>query len=118
MELHALMVTAITALISSTVAAVVSSVVTKVKTARAKDQEAREAAQADAEETRGMLRELIRMTCRLCIYDEHFSIDEKLDAYEIYRDNGWNHQTKTHMDELVGGDVDEYLEKHERKVAR
>ena len=55
------------------------------------------------------------MTCRLAIYDEHFSVDEKLDAYTIYRNNGGNHQTKTYMDDLVGSDVDDYIEKHRKK---
>ena len=38
---------------------------------------------------------------------------KKLDAYVVYRDKcKGNHQTKTYMDDLVGCDVDEYIEKH------
>lgn len=99
----------ITALVSSVIAAVVSAVVVKIKMVRK--------ATDDAKKENNELKELIlqntKMTCRLAIYDEHFSIDEKLSAYEIYRSHGWNHQTKTYMDEVVGGDVDEYLERHE-----
>lgn len=99
----------ITALVSSVIAAIVSAVVMKIKMVKK--------ATDDAKKDRNELKELIlqntKMTCRVAIYDEHFSIDEKLSAYEIYRSHGWNHQTKTYMDELVGGDVDEYLERHE-----
>ncbi len=117
--MHPFIATAVTALISSLVAAIVSAVITKVKTIRAKDLEAAEKARAEAEklkEENAQIREdlnnMILMTSRMCIYDEHFSIDEKLDAYKIYRSKGGNHQTKQHMDELVGCDVDEYLERH------
>lgn len=49
------------------------------------------------------------ITLRMAIYDEHFDIDEKLEAYLLYRDRGGNHRTKTYMDEQVGMDVDEFL---------
>ena len=52
------------------------------------------------------------MTCRTAIYDEHFSIDEKISAYIVYRDQGQNHHTKTYMDKQVGCDIDEYIERH------
>lgn len=99
----------ITALISSVIAAIVSAVVMKIKMVR----KATDDAKRDSAELRELILQNTKMTCRLAIYDEHFSIDEKLSAYEIYRSHGWNHQTKTYMDELVGGDVDEYLERHE-----
>ena len=98
-----------TALISSVIAAVVSTVVTKIKMVR----KATDDAKKESRELKEIILQNTKMTCRLAIYDEHFSIDEKLSAYEIYRSHGWNHQTKTYMDELVGGDVDEYLARHE-----
>jgi len=112
--MHPFIATAVTALISSVVAAIVSAVITKVKTVRAKDVEAAEKAKAENAQIRKDLNDLMLMTSRMCIYDEHFSIDEKLDAYKIYRSKGGNHQTKQHMDELVGCDVDEYLERHSK----
>jgi len=51
----------------------------------------------------------------MAVYDEHFNIDEKVEAYGIYRDMGGNHQTKTYMDGLVGCDIDEYIERHRKK---
>ena len=99
----------VTALVSSVIAAIVSAVVMKIKMIRKTTEDARKS----SEELRELILQNTKMTCRLAIYDEHFSIDEKLSAYEIYRSHGWNHQTKTYMDELVGGDVDEYLERHE-----
>lgn len=100
----------VTALVSSVIAAIVSAVVMKIKMVRK--------ATADAKKSNEELKSLIlqntKMTCRMTIYDEHFSIDEKLEAYTIYRDKcHGNHQTKQFMDELVGCDVDEYLKSHE-----
>ncbi len=101
--------TIITALVSSVVGALVGAVVSKIKTIKAKDEQAA----ADAQSMMEMQRMNLTMTCRMAIYDEHFTTDEKLDAYVIYRDTcHGNHQTKMHMDQLVGCDVDEYLEKH------
>lgn len=95
----------ITSIITSTIAAIVGAlvgaIVSKAKTIN------REA--ADFHE---MQKQTLIMTCRLTIYNEHFSVDEKLEAYKIYRAHGGNHQTKIYMDELVGSDVDEYIEKH------
>lgn len=54
------------------------------------------------------------MTYRMAVYDEHFTVDEKLQAYRLYRDAGGNHQTKAYMDSLLGQDVDVYLEKHDK----
>ncbi|MBQ3339449.1 MAG: hypothetical protein IJG82_07690 [Atopobiaceae bacterium] len=103
-----LVTTAITALVSSLVGALVGALVSKVKTVRIQAEEA----EAEAEELKSMIAQNTVLTCRMAIYDEHFSVDEKLEAYKIYRDRGGNHQTKKYMDKLVGGDVDEYLEKH------
>ena len=99
----------ITALVSSVIAAIVSAVVMKIKMVR----KATDDAKRESAELRELILQNTKMTCRLAIYDEHFSIDEKLSAYELYRSHGWNHQTKTYMDEVVGGDVDEYLTRHE-----
>lgn len=100
----------VTALVSSVIAAIVSAVVMKIKIVRK--------ATADAKKSNEELKELVlqntKMTCRMVIYDDHFSLDEKLEAYVIYRDTCHaNHQTKRYMDRLLGCDVDEYLEKHE-----
>ena len=100
--------TIITALISSLVGALVGALVSKLKTAAA----AVDDAKRERAEMKEIMEQNIVMTCRMAIYDEHFTVDEKLDAYEIYRSYGGNHQTKKYMDNLVGCDVDEYLEKH------
>lgn len=97
--------TAITALISSLIGAIVAALVTKFKTMT-----------KDSADMREMQRQNLTMTCRMAIYDEHFSVDEKIDAYIIYRDTcHGNHQTKRFMDELIDGDVDEYIETHRKK---
>ena len=98
----------ITSLVSSVVGAIVGAVVSKIKTVKNHSDQARE----DAADMREMLTQNTLMTCRMAIYDEHFSIDEKLDAYKVYRSRGGNHQTKTYMDGLVGGDVDDYIARH------
>jgi len=68
--------------------------------------------QRSAAEMRELIRQNTIMTCRMAIYNDHFSIDEKISAYIIYRDQGQNHHTKTYMDEQVGGDIDKYIERH------
>lgn len=103
--------TIITALISSLVGALVGALVSKIKTVRNAADDARKS----NDELKAIMQQNIVMTCRLAIYDNHFSVDEKLDAYEIYRDYGGNHQTKRYMDNLVGCDVDEYIERHRKK---
>ena len=105
-----LLSTATTALVSSIMGAVVGALVSKIKTAR----RAADDAKHESEELKELMKQNIVMTCRLTIYDDHFSVDEKLDAYSIYREYGGNHQTKTYMDDLVGCDVDDYLEKHRK----
>lgn len=102
--MEVLALTAFTALISSVVAAIVGALVSKLKTTT-----------KEAAENREIQRQTLMMICRIAIYDEHFTVDEKLDAYEIYRDAGGNHQTKKYMDKLVGSDVDDYIEKHRKK---
>lgn len=106
-----LVMTSVTALVSSLMGALVGALVSKLKTVRA--------ASDDAKKERAELREIMEqnivMTCRMAIYDNHFSVDEKLDAYEIYRAYGGNHQTKQFMDQQLGCDVDEYIERHRKK---
>jgi uncharacterized membrane protein YhiD involved in acid resistance len=63
-------------------------------------------------EMRELLKQNTIMTCRMAIYNDHFSVDEKISAYIIYRKQGQNHHTKKYMDELVGCDIDEYIERH------
>ena len=106
--MDALLATALTAFISSAVGAIVGALVSKIKTVRRQGEEQKR----EAEDLKLMITQNTVMTCRMAVYDEHFSIDEKLEAYKIYRSRGGNHKTKTYMDDLVGGDVDEYLEKH------
>lgn len=55
---------------------------------------------------------------RMAVYDEHFSVDEKLEAYVLYRAAGGNHKTKEYMDSLIGEDVDVYLEHHGKEDGR
>lgn len=103
MEVFAM--TAFTALISSLVGALVGALVSKVKTST-----------NDARDMREMQIMNLKMTCRMAIYDEHFTTDEKIEAYIVYRDKCHaNHQTKKFMDGLVGCDIDEYIEKHHIK---
>lgn len=99
-----LITTAITAFISSAVGALVGALVSKIKTST-----------TEARDMREMQIMNLKMTCRMAIYDEHFTTDEKIDAYIVYRDKcHGNHQTKKFMDELVGCDIDEYIEKHKK----
>ena len=104
--------TAMTALISSVVGAFVATVVSQLKQAGSNSNEEKAKAKKEADDLKLMVTQNTLMTCRLVIYSDKFSVDEKLDAYVIYRDRGGNHQTKTYMDNLVGSDVDEYIEKH------
>lgn len=103
--MEVLAMTAFTALISSVVGALVGALVSKLKTTT-----------NDAREMREMQIMNLKMTCRMAIYDEHFTTDEKIEAYIVYRDKCHaNHQTKKFMDSLVGCDIDEYIEKHHIK---
>ena len=110
MNMEAFITIVISSLISSTIGAIVAAIVSKIKLVR----KASEDAKRGNKELMELMQQNILMTCRMAIYDEHFSVDEKLDAYTVYRDNGGNHQTKTYMDKLVSCDVDEYLEKHRK----
>lgn len=60
------------------------------------------------------LKRIELITYRMAIYDDHFDIDEKLEAYELYRNRGGNHRTKAYMDEKLGMDVDEFLDHRNR----
>lgn len=103
--METLLINALTALISALIGAIVGAIVARIKTAT-----------KDATDMREMQRQNLKMTCRMAIYDDHFTIDEKLDAYVIYRDTcRGNHTTKTYLDGLVGCDVDEYIEKHRKE---
>lgn len=96
--------TIITALISSLVGALVGALVSKAKTTKKAIETEREV---------NLL--TLTMVCRLAIYSDKFSVDEKIEAYIVYRDICHeNHQTKTYMDKLVGMDVDEYIERHRK----
>ncbi|MBQ9042296.1 MAG: hypothetical protein IJ111_05715 [Eggerthellaceae bacterium] len=98
----------VTSLISAIVGAAVGAIVSQIRTVKKHSDDERK----DAADMRELLLQNTKMTCRLVIYSDKFSIDEKLDAYKVYSGNGWNHQTKTYMDKQVGCDVDEYIERH------
>ena len=99
---------AITATISSVISAIVAALISRIKTVKKQsDDEKQEAA-----DMRELIKQNTVMTCRMAIYDEHFDIDEKLEAYKIYSANGGNHRTKTYLDEQVGCDVDDYIARH------
>ena len=100
--------TAISSLISAIIGAVIGALVSKIRVVKKASNDAKESSRKMME----MQEQQLMMVCRLTIYDSHFSIDEKLEAYKIYSAHGWNHQTKTYMDSLVGMDVDEYLVRH------
>lgn len=55
--------------------------------------------------------ENLEISCRIAIYDPHFSLSEKVEHYQVYASHGWNHDAKHHMDELVGEDIDGWLSK-------
>ena len=101
----------VSSVVSAVIGALIGALVSKAKTVR----KASESAKLESEQLKKLMKQNIVMTCRMAIYDEHFSTDEKLDAYSIYRDNGGNHKTKIYMDELVGCDVDDYLDRHRKE---
>ena len=108
-----MLATMVSSAISAVIAAVVAALVTKIKTVKAEGDKVREEQTAERNKSRELLKDIATMVCRMVIYSDKFSIDEKLDAYVIYRDTCHeNHQTKTYMDEQVGMDVDEYIERH------
>ena len=88
--------------------AVVGWLTGKIKSIKAKKSELIESNKRLAAD----IDELTLMVCRLTIYNERFSIEEKLEAYSIYRSKGGNHYAKREMDKLLGEDVDDYLERH------
>ena len=102
--MEVLLSTALTALVSSLMGALVGAIVAKAKTAKKA---------IEREQEVNLL--TLTMVCRLAIYSDKFSVDEKIEAYIVYRDMCHeNHQTKTYMDELVGCDIDEYIERHRK----
>ena len=70
---------------------------------------------SEHEEAQNRERRVQLITLRLAIYDDHFDIDEKLEAYELYASGGGNHRTKKYMDNLLGMDVDDFIEHRKRK---
>jgi hypothetical protein len=101
----------ITATVSSVISAIVASVVSKLRMVKKATEEAKQ----EAEELKELMMQNTKMTCRLAIYNDHFSLDEKIEAYDTYQKNGWNHKTKTYMDKQVGCDIDDYLDRHRPK---
>jgi hypothetical protein len=101
--------TIITTTCSAIVSAIVGAAIARVKTSRrAHAERAAESAKLER-----IVKENALLCCRMAIYDEHFDIDEKIETYKLYRSLGGNHQTKTYMTNLVGMDIDQYLELHE-----
>lgn len=68
---------------------------------------------SDADEGKEMQKFILLTVCRLAIYDDHFSVDEKVETYRVYRKHGGNHDAKRYMSELLGEDADAYLASHE-----
>lgn len=66
----------------------------------------------DADEGKEMQKFILLTVCRLAIYDEHFSVDEKVATYRTYRKYGGNHDAKKYMTDLLGEDADAYLASH------
>jgi hypothetical protein len=102
----------VSSVIGSVIGAIVSAIVVKIKLTKKAIDDAKIEREKDNAELKELLLQNTKMTCRMAIYDPHFSVDEKLSAYKVYSLHGWNHQTKQYMDELVGCDVDEYIERH------
>lgn len=67
---------------------------------------------ADADEGKEMQKFILLTVCRLAIYDDHFSVDEKVETYRTYRKHGGNHDAKKYMTNLLGEDADAYLASH------
>lgn len=67
---------------------------------------------ADADEGKEMQKLILLTVCRLAIYDDHFSVDEKVETYRVYRKHGGNHDAKKYMSALLGEDADAYLASH------
>lgn len=67
---------------------------------------------ADADEGKEMQKFILLTVCRLAIYDDHFSVDEKVETYRTYRKHGGNHDAKKYMTNLLGEDADAYLATH------
>ncbi len=69
-------------------------------------------AKKDADEGKEMQKFILLTVCRLAIYDDHFSVDEKVATYRAYRKYGGNHDAKKYMTNLLGEDADAYLASH------
>lgn len=64
----------------------------------------------DRDET---IRKLALMTCRAVIYQPQiYDVNERVDAYLLYRSLGGNHRTKSELSKQIGEDVDVYIERH------
>lgn len=92
-------------ILSALIVALITALATKLArlTREQREHDRREKRQLDS---------MALMVFRMAVYDEHFDLGEKLEAYVLYREHGGNHQTKAYMDRLLGEDVDEYLERH------
>lgn len=60
-----------------------------------------------------VIRKLALMTCRSVIYQPAiYDVDERIDAYLLYRSLHGNHRTKAELSKQLGEDVDLYIERH------
>lgn len=100
----------VSSVVTTICGAIIGYLISRIKTGISNHNEAMEA----IEKNRKYSEQIQLITLRMAIYDEHFDIDEKLEAYELYSVRGGNHRTKKYMDDLVGMDVDAYLE-HRKK---
>ena len=101
----------ISSVVTTICGAVIGYLISKIRTTISNHNEAMDAIEKNRKDNE----QIQLITLRMAVYDDHFDVDEKLEAYELYRDRGGNHKTKTYMDKLVGMDVDAYLE-HRKKA--
>ncbi len=66
----------------------------------------------DCKKQQQTLDQIALMTARTVIYSDKFDVDEKIEAYRLYKSKGGNHRTKAYMSNLVGQDIDEYIINH------
>ena len=96
--------------VSTICGAIIGYLISKIKNSAAHHKETMEVIKKNREEDE----QIQLITLRMAIYDEHFDLDEKLEAYDIYRHRGGNHRTKKYMDEKLGTDVDDFLDRRKK----
>lgn len=100
----------VSSVVTTICGAIIGYLISKVKNSAAHHKEAMDVIKKNREEDE----QIQLITLRMAIYDEHFDLDEKLEAYDIYRNRGGNHKTKKYMDEKLGTDVDDFLDRRKK----